>query len=101
MEESNFVAMMVQSIVALAVVLAIFAALVWGLRRFQQTTLAHQGESMAVIQRLHLDARNSVVEIRHGDQHYLLGVGQSGIQKIADITPAALDAVPTRESHEA
>ncbi|MDX8387490.1 MAG: flagellar biosynthetic protein FliO [Ghiorsea sp.] len=78
--------LMAQSIGALAVVLAIFAGLVWGLRRLQGATVAKAESHMQVVQRLHLDSKNSVVEIKHGSKHYLLGVGQSGVQKIADVS---------------
>jgi len=42
------------------------------------------------VQRLHLDGKNSVVEIAYGDQHFLLGVGQGGIHKIADIEQSTI-----------
>ena len=79
--------MMAQSIGALALVLAVFAGLVWLMRRFQDKVVPNKGEHMQVVQRLHIDSKNSVVEIKYGKQHYLLGVGAHGVQKIADITP--------------
>lgn len=81
--------MMAQSIGALALVLAIFAGLVWALRRFQEKVVPHKGGQMQVIQRLHLDSKNSVVEIQHGQQHYLLGVGVHGVQKIDAVHPSS------------
>ncbi len=77
--------MMAQSIGALALVLAIFAGLVWALRRFQDKVIPHKSGQMQVVQRLHLDGKNSVIEIQHGQQHYLLGVGINGVQKIAEV----------------
>ncbi len=79
--------MMVKSIASLAVVLAIFAGVVWLMRRFQDKVVPTPEGQMQVVQRLHIDSKNSVVEIRHGKQHYLLGVGVNGVQKIADLTP--------------
>ncbi len=89
MGDTGFAMMMAQSIGALALVLAIFAGLVWLIRRFQDKVVPSKEGQMQIIQRLHIDSKNSVVEIRHGKQHYLLGVGIQGIQKIADITPQA------------
>jgi len=89
MPESNLMSMMIQSIAALAAVLAIFAGLVWALRKLQQTTLPKKGQHLKVLQRLHLDSRNSVVEIQYRDQHYLLGVGQQGIQTISTLPSTA------------
>ncbi|MDQ6989822.1 MAG: flagellar biosynthetic protein FliO [Mariprofundaceae bacterium] len=85
MPETSLTMMMVQSVAALAAVLAIFAGLVWALRKLQHHTLPHQGRKLKVVQRLSLDAKNSVVEIQYEDQHFLLGVGQAGVHKIADI----------------
>ncbi len=86
MGETSFGIMMVQSIAALALVLAIFAGLVWLMRRFQDKVIPSKEGHMQVIQRLHLDSKNSVIEIRHGKQHYLLGVGVGGVQKIAKVS---------------
>ena len=80
----SFGVMMAQSIGALALVLAVFAGLVWLIRRFQDKVVPCKEGQMQVLQRLHIDSKNSVVEIKHGKQHYLLGVGVNGVQKIAD-----------------
>ena len=85
--ETSFAAMMAQSIGALALVLAIFAGLVWLMRRFQDKVVPVKEGKMQVVQRLHIDSKNSVVEIKYGKQAYLLGVGVGGIHKIADISP--------------
>jgi len=84
--ETSFTAMMAQSIGALALVLAIFAGLVWLMRRFQDKVVPVKEGKMHVVQRLHIDSKNSVVEIRHGKQSYLLGVGVGGVHKIAGIS---------------
>ncbi len=83
--ETSFAAMMAQSIGSLALVLAIFAGLVWLMRRFQDKVVPVKEGKMQVVQRLHIDSKNSVVEIKHGKQSYLLGVGVGGINKIADL----------------
>ncbi len=83
--ETSFAAMMAQSIGALALVLAIFAGLVWLIKRFQDKVVPSKEGQMQVVQRLHIDSKNSVIEIRHGKQHYLLGVGVGGVQKIAKV----------------
>jgi len=84
--ETSFAAMMAQSIGSLALVLAIFAGLVWLMRRFQDKVVPVKEGKMQVVQRLHIDSKNSVVEIRYGKQSYLLGVGVGGVHKIADIS---------------
>jgi len=91
MGETSFAMMMAQSVGALALVLAVFAGLVWLIRHFQDKVVSSQQGQMHVVQRLHIDSKNSVVEIKHGTQHYLLGVGVGGVQKIADI-PSEVEA---------
>jgi len=85
MEDTSFAMMMAQSIGALALVLAVFAIVVGLIKHFQHQVMPHQKGKMKVLQRLSLDSKNSVVEIQFGNQHYLLGVGSQGVQKIADI----------------
>lgn len=84
--------MMAQSIAALALVLAVFAGVVWLMKRFQNKVVPAKEGQMQVVQRLHLDSKNSVVEIRHGKQHYLIGVHANGMQRIADVTPEKVTA---------
>ena len=91
MGETGFGVMMAQSIGALALVLAIFAGLVWLIRSFQDKVVPNRDGQMQVVQRLHIDSKNSVVEIKHGKQHYLLGVGVNGVQKIADVSSKCED----------
>ncbi len=74
--------MLVQSMVGLAFVLGLFALLVWVARRLN----LHQGGpirgNFKVIQRIHIDSKNSIVEIRHNDQHYLLGLSPGGMVQL-------------------
>ncbi|MBL1353176.1 MAG: flagellar biosynthetic protein FliO [Zetaproteobacteria bacterium] len=85
--QENFGMMMGQSIAALALVLAIFAGLVWVLKRLQQQHLPkrHKGEAMRVVQRLSLDSQHSVVEISRGDKHYILGLSNGHIKLIEKV----------------
>jgi len=85
--QDSFSMMMVQSIAGLAVVLAIFAGLVWLLKRLQQHHLPshRQGESMRLLQRISLDSQHSVVEVSRGNQHYILGLSSGNMQLIEKI----------------
>jgi len=85
--QENFSMMMVQSIAGLAAVLAIFAGLVWLLKRLQQQHLPKRmkGESMRIVQRISLDSQHSVVEVSRGNKHYILGLSSGHIQVIEKI----------------
>jgi len=75
--------MMLQSVAALAVVLALFAGLVWGLRRLQFRHLPQGESAMRIVQRLAIDTRHSVVEIEHHGRRYLLGVSPNGMSSLS------------------
>lgn len=81
--QGNFFILMLQSVAALALVLAIFAGMVWGLRRLQFRQLPKGEAAMRVVQRLAIDTRHSVVEVDHHGRRYLLGVSPSGMTTIA------------------
>jgi len=87
MGETSFGVMMAQSVGALALVLAVFAGVVWLMKRFQDKVVPAKEGKMQVVQRLHLDSKNSVVEIKYGKQHYLIGVNANGMQRIAEVMP--------------
>jgi len=87
MENTSFAMMMAQSVGALALVLAVFAIVVGLIKRFQNQAMPTGKGKLKVLQRLPIDSKNSVVEIQYGNQHFLLGVGGQGVQRIADITP--------------
>jgi flagellar biosynthetic protein FliO len=78
----GFLMMMAQSVAALAVVLAIFAGLVWLLRRLQTSTHNKHGEHMKVLRRLPLDTKHSLVEVTHDGKHYLIGLSPTGMTSI-------------------
>ena len=81
--QDNFFILMLQSLAALALVLAIFAGMVWGLRRLQFRQLPKGEAALRVVQRLAIDTRHSVVEVDHHGKRYLLGVSPSGITPIS------------------
>jgi len=70
--EQSLTMMLMQSIAALAGVLALFALFVWGMKRFQNHTLSSNGSGMRVLQRLSLDSRHSLLEVQRGNKHYIL-----------------------------
>ena len=74
--------MMLQSIAALAAVLALFAVLVWGMKRLQYRTGSSETSSMRVLQKISLDTRHSLVEVQHGNYRYLLGLSTDGMDVI-------------------
>ncbi len=80
--ETNMLSMLLQSILGLALVLGIFALLVWGMRRLN----LHQGgpvqRDFKIVQRMYIDSKNSIVEVRHKDQHYLLGLSPGGMVQL-------------------
>jgi len=74
--------MLLQSLIALAFVLGIFALLVWGMRRLNLHNGGPKKGDFKIIQRMHIDNKHSVVEIRHKDQHYLLGLSPGGMVQL-------------------
>ena len=79
----NFLTMMLQSLAALAAVLALFAGLVWLVRRMQGSSFHPQGGQMKVVQRLALNTKHSLVEVACGQRHYLIGLSPDGMTSIA------------------
>ncbi len=91
--ETSMLSMLFQSMLALAFVLALFALLVWGMRRLNLHNGGPAKGDFKIIQRMHIDNKNSIVEIRHKDQHYLLGLSPGGmVQLRTDQTTNALKA---------
>lgn len=80
----NFLPMMLQSIASLAAVLALFAGLVWLVRRLQGSSFqVKKGGQMKVVQRLALDTKHSLVEVTCGQHHYLIGLSPDGMTSIS------------------
>jgi len=80
--ETGMLAMALQSLFGLSLVLGLFALIVWAIRRFQQYSGNTVERDFKIIQRLHLDNKNSLVEIRHKGCHYLLGLSPGGMVQI-------------------
>ena len=95
--QDNFFILMLQSVAALALVLAIFAGMVWGLRRLQFRQLPKGEAAMRVVQRLAIDTRHSVVEVDHHGRRYLLGVSPSGLTTISSSESPAGDLTNTSD----
>ena len=74
--------MVLQSLLALAAVLGLFALMIWGMKRFQLHTGGPAQRDFKVIQRIHIDNKNSIVEIRHRGAHYLLGLSPGGMTQL-------------------
>jgi len=79
----NFLPMMLQSLAGLAAVLALFAVLVWLVRRFQGSSIQVHGGQMKIMQRLSLDTKHSLVEVACGQNRYFIGLSPSGMTSIA------------------
>ena len=91
--EQSLTMMLMQSIAALAGVLALFALFVWGMKRFQNHTLSSHGSGMRVLQRLSLDSRHSLIEVQRGNKHYILSTSSvAGVSVIESFEEMAADA---------
>ncbi|PIP02051.1 MAG: hypothetical protein COW18_01670 [Zetaproteobacteria bacterium CG12_big_fil_rev_8_21_14_0_65_54_13] len=85
--EQGMLAMVLQSLLGLAFVLGLFALLVWGMRRMQGGQAGSPAD-FRVMQKIHIDNRNSIVEIRHQGRQYLLAMSPGGITQLrADHCP--------------
>jgi len=90
--EQSLTIMLLQSIAALAGVLALFAVFVWGMKRFQNHTLSSNASSMRVLQRLSLDSRHSLIEVQRGNKHYILSTSSvAGVSVIESFEGAPAD----------
>ncbi len=74
--------MVLQSLLGLSLVLGLFGLVVWAVRRFQHQSGKAVQRDFKIIQRLHLDNKNSLVEIRHQGRHYLLGLSPGGMVQL-------------------
>ena len=76
--------MMLQSAAGLAVVLALFALLVWMLKRIQNQRYSTSGDNrMRIVQRFGIDTKHSIVELTHAGRSYLIGISPAGMNTIA------------------
>lgn len=68
------------------VCLLAFASLKWGLKRFVAPDGA-QNAAMRVVGRLPIEPRRSVLVVRVGEKHLVLGSSEAGIQPLAELSP--------------
>ncbi|MDX8413245.1 MAG: flagellar biosynthetic protein FliO [Mariprofundales bacterium] len=71
--------LVIQSISALAIVLALFAALVWLLRWMQSRTNRDPHGTIRIHQRTMLGGKHSLVEVEYAGQRLLLGLSPNAI----------------------
>jgi len=91
--------MALQSLLGLCMVLGLFALVIWGIRRFQQRSGDPIKRDFAIIQRIHLDSKNSIVEIRHQHRHYLLGLSPAGMIQLRSDHALTTDATSNTAQH--
>jgi len=82
MMQHSMLIMALQSLLGLGVVLGLFALMIWAVRRFQQRSGQSVKRDFTIIQRIHLDNKNSIVEVRHQNRHYLLGLSPGGMVQL-------------------
>jgi len=97
--DTHLLAMVLQSLFGLSAVLGLFALVVWGVRRFQNQQPGTKNRDFKIIQRMHLDNKNSIVEIRHQGQHYLLGLSPGGICQLRSDHALTTDSAPNTVQH--
>jgi len=96
--EQSLTMMLLQSIAALAGVLALFALFVWGMKRFQSHTLSGNTSNMRVLQRLSLDSRHSLIEVQRGNKHYILSTSSAaGVSMIESFEVEPVDVLKIEE----
>ncbi len=79
----NFLALMGQSLAALAAVLALFAALIWIIKQFQNRAQGKQGnQPIKVTQRIALDNKHTLIAINYEGHAYLIGLSPDAIHTI-------------------
>ncbi|MDQ6951021.1 MAG: flagellar biosynthetic protein FliO [Mariprofundales bacterium] len=74
--------LMIKSITGLALVLALFAVLVWILRWAQQRTGIKGGSTIRIRRRAILDGKHSLIEVEYDGELLLLGISPNGISKL-------------------
>lgn len=80
--------LVLKSAVSLAIVLALFALVVWGMRRLQGRLASHGARALSMESRISLDTRHSLAVVRHGQQRWLLGISPAGITRIDSLEEA-------------
>ena len=85
--ESGMISMVLQSLFALAFVLGLFALVVWAVRRFQIQSGGSLRQDFKIVQRIHLDNKNSIVEVSHKGDRYLLGLSAGSMIQLQPPAP--------------
>jgi len=96
MMKTDLWAMVLQSLLGLSLVLGLFALLIWAVRRFQQHSGSVGERDFTVIQRLHVDNKSSIIEIRHQGRHYLLGLSPGGMVQLHSDHALKTETPPTQ-----
>jgi len=94
--QHSMLTMALQSLLGLGVVLGLFALMIWAVRRFQQRSDQPVKRDFRMIQRIHLDSKNSIVEISHQGRHYLLGLSPAGMVQLHSDHALEKGAPPTQ-----
>lgn len=85
--------LMLQSAAGLAFVLALFALLVWMLKRIQQQRFARgDGRQMKIVQRFGIDSKHSIIELTHAGRSYLIGLSPGGMNTLASYAEGKVPA---------
>ncbi|MDQ6964500.1 MAG: flagellar biosynthetic protein FliO [Mariprofundales bacterium] len=71
--------LVIQSVTALALVLALFAVVVWMLRWMQSRSHRDPHATIRIRQRTMLDSKHSLVEVEYAGELLLLGIGPNTI----------------------
>jgi len=81
------------------VCLLAFASLKWGLKRFVAPDGARSG--MRVVTRLPIEPRRSILVVRVGPRHLVLGSSEAGIQPLGELSAEEAEALERAEPERA
>lgn len=84
---TGFVALFLQSMASLAAVLALFAAVIWVMRRLKIVPQSNigSGERLHVVQRLALGGKHSLAVVAYGDKRWLVGMSPTAINCLSPL----------------
>lgn len=80
--------LMVKAVAALAAVLALFALVVWLMRRVQGGGIMPGKSPMQLEYRMNLDNRNAIAIVRCDGQRWLVGISPAGLTRIDRLSSA-------------
>ncbi len=84
---SGMLMLMLKSMAALAAVLALFALVIWLIRRFRPGLKIADEHMLMMEQRISLDGKNAIAVIRCGGQRWLIGLSPAGPVRIDRLDP--------------